>query len=461
MFPRVSVNEPIDSNLDSSTSRAILEVVDPVPIDCRHSDAHAPIVVYRLRPFKMIRAKTLQGASMDFEPSQEILNILAKIEAFVEEEIHPLEPAFLHEQWDEVLPQLEAKREKVKQLGLWAPGHSAEIGGMGLGLVDLGLVSEALGGSPMGHYVFGCQAPDAGNIEILHQYGSAEQKERWLLPLVSGQIRSCFSMTEPDSPGSNPVILKTTAVSDGDDYVINGRKWYTTAADGAAVAVVMAVTNPDADKYGQASMILVPTSTPGFDLVRNIDVMGEAGQGFFSHAEIAYNDCRVPKTHRLGPEGHGFLIAQQRLGPGRIHHCMRWLGICKRSLDLMCKHALGRTIAPGQVLADKEIIQAYIAECAAEIAAARALTLHTAWKIERHGFKEARQDVSMIKFLVAGTMQKVVDRALQIHGGLGMTDATPIAFFYRHERAARIYDGPDEVHKISLARRILRSYSKK
>ena len=395
---------------------------------------------------------------MDFEPSAQIRETLTKIETFVEEEIHPLEDAFLHHRFDEVMPRLDEKRKKVKEMGLWAPGHAAEIGGMGLGLVDLGLVSEALGGSPMGHYVFGCHAPDAGNIEILHHYGTPEQKEHWLLPLVAGKIRSCFSMTEPDSPGSNPVIMKTTAVADGDDYVINGRKWYTTAADGARVAVVMAVTDPDASTYGRASMILVPTETPGFELVRNIDVMGEEGEGYFSHSEIAYNDCRVPKTNLLGPEGHGFAIAQERLGPGRIHHCMRWLGICKRSLDLMCKRALERTIAPGQTLADKEIIQAWIAECAAEIAAARALTLHTAWKIERHGFKEAREDISMIKFLVAGAMQRVVDRALQVHGGLGMTDATPLAFFFRHERAARIYDGPDEVHKLALARRILRGH---
>jgi acyl-CoA dehydrogenase len=187
--------------------------------------------------------------------------------------------------------------------------------------------------------------------------------------------------------------------------------------------------------------------------------MGHAGEGVFSHAEILYHSCRVPQTNRLGAEGHGFIIAQERLGPGRIHHCMRWLGICNRALDLMCKRAASRVIEPGKTLADKEIIQAWIAECAAEIRAARLLTLHTAWKIERHGWREARQDISMIKFLVADAMQKVVDRALQVHGGLGMTDDTVLAFFFRHERAARIYDGPDEVHKLSLARRILREHA--
>ncbi len=395
---------------------------------------------------------------MDFELSEKIETILGMVDELVEKELVPLEPFFLHEPYAEVLPKLEARRRMVKQMGLWAPGHPEEHGGMGLGLVELGLVSEALGRSPLGHFVFGCHAPDAGNVEILHGYGTAEQKERWLRPLVAGEIRSCFSMTEPEMPGSNPVMMETTAVADGDDYVINGQKWYTTAADGAAVAVVMAITDPEAPPHRRASMILVPTDTPGFDLVRNIEVMGHAGEGYFSHSEILYHSCRVPRSNLLGPEGHGFVIAQERLGPGRIHHCMRWLGICRRAFDLMCSRAVSRPIAPGETLADKEIVQAWIAECAAEIEAARALTLQTAWKIERHGWKEARQDISMIKFLVAAAMQRVVDRALQVHGGLGMTDDTLLAFFYRHERAARIYDGPDEVHKISLARRILRGY---
>jgi alkylation response protein AidB-like acyl-CoA dehydrogenase len=265
-------------------------------------------------------------------------------------------------------------------------------------------------------------------------------------------------MTEPEMPGSNPVMMATTAVVDGDDYVIDGQKWFTTAADGAALAVVMAVTDPEAPPHRRASMILVPTDTPGFDLVRNINVMGHTGEGVFSHAEILYHSCRVPRSNLLGAEGDGFRIAQERLGPGRIHHCMRWLGICRRALEEMCTRAAERTIAPGETLADREIVQAWIGECAARIAAARALTLETAWRIERRGWKEARQEISAIKFLVADTMLEVVDRALQVHGGLGMTDDTVLAWFYRHERAARIYDGPDEVHKLSLARRILKRY---
>ncbi len=398
---------------------------------------------------------------MDFTISERMETVLGMIHEFVEKELRPIEFLFLAEPFRDLLPRLAAKRAMVKQMGLWAPNHPEALGGMGLGLVDHGLVSEALGGSPIGHFVFGCQAPDAGNIEILDQHGTEDQKRRWLQPLVDGDIRSCFSMTEIDMPGSNPVLMETTAVQDGDDYVINGRKWYTTAADGASFAIVMAVTHPDdveENPHARASMIIVPTDTPGFEIVRNIAVMGEAGDDWLSHSEIAYQNCRVPRSNLLGKAGQGFVIAQERLGPGRIHHCMRWLGICRRSFDLLCQRAVSRTIAPGKVLADKEIIQGWIAESAAEIEAARALTLQTAWKIEQHGWKEAREEISMIKFLVAGTMLRVVDRALQTHGGLGMTDDTPLAFWYRHERAARIYDGPDEAHKQSLAKRILKRY---
>jgi alkylation response protein AidB-like acyl-CoA dehydrogenase len=318
-----------------------------------------------------------------------------------------------------------------------------------------------LGRSPLGHYIFGCQAPDAGNIEILHQFGTEAQKEKYLKPLVDGKIRSCFSMTEVELPGSNPVMMDTTAVKDGDDYVINGQKWYTSSADGSEFAIVMAVTNPEAGPYLQASMIIVPTDTPGFNLVRNIPVMGHAGEDYFSHAEILYQNCRVPQANLLGPEGHGFVIAQERLGPGRIHHCMRWIGICNRAFDLMVARARDRIIAPDRKLATKQIIQSWIAECAADIQAARLMVLHAAWMIENVGKKEARKEISLIKFVVANVMQKVIDRALQVHGGLGMTDDTILAFYYRHERAARIYDGADEVHKISVAKRILKEYEGK
>jgi len=398
---------------------------------------------------------------MDFTISEKMQTILGMIDEFVDKELIPLEPEFLTTPSTSLQPIFEEKRKLVKQMELWAPNHPKEYGGMELNLMEHALVSESLGRSPLGHYIFGCQAPDAGNIEILHQFGSDAQKEKYLRPLVDGKIRSCFSMTEVELPGSNPVMMDTTAVKDGDDYVINGQKWYSSSADGSEFAIVMAVTNPEAGPYMQASMIIVPTDTPGFNLVRNIPVMGHAGEGYFSHAEILYQNCRVPQANLLGAEGHGFVIAQERLGPGRIHHCMRWIGICNRAFDLMVARARDRIIAPDRKLAGKQIIQSWIAECAADIQAARLMVLHAAWMIENVGKKEARKEISMIKFVVANVMQKVVDRALQVHGGLGMTDDTILAFYYRHERAARIYDGADEVHKISVAKRIFKEFEGK
>ncbi len=395
---------------------------------------------------------------MDFSQPPSLQALLDKISQFVESELFPLERTFLLEGFNAVMPGLAAARERVKELGLWAPNHPTEHGGMGLDLMQHAAISKELGRSPLGHYAFGCQAPDAGNIELLHQFGSPEQKERWLDRLVSGEVRSCFGMTEPQVAGSNPNLIECRARRDGDDYVLDGQKWFTSGADGAALCIVMAVTNPDAPKYQQASMILVPTDTPGFERVRNTPVMGHAGEGYFSHSEVSLRDCRVPVSALLGPEGKGFTLAQTRLGPGRIHHCMRWLGICQRALELMCARAATRLIAPGEMLADKQIIRAWIAESAAEMQAAELMVQHAAWTMHIQGNKAARHSISMIKFYVAGVLQRVVDRALQVHGALGMTDDTVLAFFYREERASRIYDGPDEVHKMSLARQILKSY---
>ncbi len=396
---------------------------------------------------------------MDFGISEKLQIITSMIDEFMNREIIPLEPELHHKTFRELSEVLAGKREMVKGMELWAPNHPKEYGGMGLDLVDFAIVSEALGRSPLGHYVFNCQAPDAGNIEILSLHGSEEQKEQYLRPLVQGRIRSCFSMTEVEMPGSNPVMLETTAVRDGDDYIINGHKWYSTAADGAAFSIVMAVTNPEAPPHLRASMIIVPTDTKGFNLVRNIPVMGHSGDDWASHAEILFQSCRVPRSNLLGKEGQGFIMAQERLGPGRIHHCMRWIGVCNRAFDLMCSRASKRTISPdGKTLGTRQIVQSWIAESAAEIQAARLMTLQAAWKIEKLGVKAARYDISFIKFFVANVMQKVLDRALQAHGGLGMTDDTIIAWFYRHERAARIYDGTDEVHKVAVARKILKDY---
>lgn len=399
---------------------------------------------------------------MDFTVSEKLKTILEMIDTFVEKELFPMEPYFNHGDFKAAVPLFEEKRQMVKKMELWAPNVPKELGGMGLDLMEHALVSEALGRSPLGHYVFGCQAPDAGNIEILHKYGTDEQKELYLKPLAQGKIRSCFSMTEVDMPGSNPAMLETTAVKDGGDYVINGHKWFTSSADGAKFAIVMAITDPAAPKYLNASMIIVPTDTKGFNLVRNIPVMGHTGSDYASHAEIIYQSCRVPQKNLLGPEGHGFIMAQDRLGPGRIHHCMRWLGVCKRAFEMMCDRANSRLISEnGKTLATRQLIQSWVAKSAAEIQAARLMTLHAGWRIEQVGASEARNDISLIKFVVANTMQRVVDRAIQVHGGLGVSDDTVLSLFYRLERGARIYDGADEVHELMVGRRILREYKER
>lgn len=396
---------------------------------------------------------------MDFTIPKEVQDITQAIEAFLQEDVIPLEQDFLSKSIGEMMPVLEKKRRKVKKLGLWLPHMPAEYGGMGLSLTEFAHVSEVLGRTPLGHYIFNCQAPDVGNMELLMHFGAPELKEKYLKPLADGEIRSCFAMTEPEFAGSNPTQMGTTAQKDGNDYVINGHKWFASAADGSAFAIVMAITNPDADsRHLRASQIIVPLDTPGFELVRNIPVMGHAGKGYFSHGEIMLTDCRVPQSNLIGGEGAGFALAQERLGPGRIHHCMRWIGICERAFDLMCRHAATRNVAPDRPLATRQIVQAWIAESRAEINAARLMVLQAAWMIDQHGAYAAREEISIIKFFVAGVLQGVLDRAIQTHGGLGVTDYTPLAFWYRHERAARIYDGPDEVHKVVIARRIIKDY---
>lgn len=398
---------------------------------------------------------------MDFTLPETTQTLLDQAQAVVDERVIPLEPELLGRDWPQIEPRLAEVRDEIKKLGLWAPNLPASVGGMGLSLMDLGLMSEVMGQSPFGHYCFGAQAPDAGNMELLLEFGSDAQRARYLEPLAAGKIRSCFSMTEKHTAGSNPTLLEATAVRDGDEWVINGHKWFTSCLDGAAFIIVMAVTNPEAgQRHQRASMIIVPADNPGVELVRNVPVMGHAGSGWLSHAEVKYHDCRVPVDNLLGPEGGGFLLAQKRLGPGRIHHCMRWLGICKRAQRLLCEHALTREVAPGVKLAEQQAVQFWIAENAAEIEAARAMVLKAAWTGDQFGFSAARNEIAMIKYFVAGVQQRVVDRALQAHGALGMTDDTVLAFFYRHERAGRIFDGPDEVHKRSVARNILGAFAR-
>lgn len=394
---------------------------------------------------------------MEFSIPDKTQTMLATIRAFMEREVYPLEAA-AGDSFRALLPELRERREQVKELGLWAPQIPKEYGGVGLSFMEHALVSEELGRCPFGHYVFNCQAPDAGNMEILMEFGTPEQKERWLGPLVRGEVRSCFSMTEPEYPGSNPVWMSTTAMRDGDSYVINGHKWFTSAADGAAFAIVMAVTDPKAEPHRRASQIIVPTDTPGFKIVRNISCMGHAGDDWSSHAEIRYENCRVPRANLLGEEGAGFAIAQARLGPGRIHHCMRFVGISERAFDLMCRRAATRELAPGDKLGTRQAVQNWIAESRAEINAARLMVLQAGWTIDRHGAKEAREEISLIKFHVANVMMNVIDRAIQAHGALGISDDTLLSRFYREGRAARIYDGADEVHKTVVAKRILKRY---
>jgi alkylation response protein AidB-like acyl-CoA dehydrogenase len=384
---------------------------------------------------------------------------IPKIEKFISEELFPLEtPANLSGNFSEVEPILMALREKVKDMGLWGLALPKSMGGKGLTLCEFGQISEYLAKSPFGHFVFNSQAPDIGNMELLHAHADKRLHEKFLHPLAAGEIRSCFSMTEPAYAGSNPTKMGTTAVKDGNDYVINGHKWFTSSADGAAFAVVMAVTNPDAAPHKRASQILVPLDTPGYEFVRNIPIMGHTGDSWASHAEVKYNNVRVPQSNLIGVEGEGFYLAQQRLGPGRIHHCMRFIGIAERAFNLMCQYAVQREVRDGQMLADMQSIQTFIADSRVEIDAARLLVLRTAKMIDEVGSKEARNEISGIKFFTANMMLRVIDKSIQTHGALGMTNDIILSYWYAHERASRIYDGADEVHRSSLAKAILKKY---
>jgi acyl-CoA dehydrogenase len=394
----------------------------------------------------------------DFSTEPEFQAQLDWMAEFVREEIWPMETLDLDmEQIDRAVAPLQ---EKVKERNLWAAHLDPELGGQGYGQVKLGLMHEILGTSPYAPLAFGNQAPDSGNSEILALAGTPEQKERWLHPLLAGDLKSAFSMTEPETAGSDPTLLQTRAVRDGDEWVIDGHKWFSSNASIADFLIVMVVTDPDARPYQRASMIIVPTDTPGVDIVRDVPTMEHPEGGFGrygGHAEIHYRDVRVPAENLLGAEGAGFLIAQQRLGPGRIHHCMRWIGVSKRAFDMLCERSLYRE-AHGSVLAKKETVQNWIADSAAEMQAARLMTLHAAWKMDTEGASAARQEIALIKFYGANVLCTVIDRALQAHGSLGYSTDLPLEAMYRYARAARFYDGPDEVHRASVARQILRGY---
>jgi acyl-CoA dehydrogenase len=396
----------------------------------------------------------------DFSTEPGFQEQLDWMRAFVREEIWPLETIFEELGQDGFMRAIAPLQERVRERGLWAAHLPPELGGQGFGQVKLGLMHEILGSSPFAPVAFGNQAPDSGNSEILALAGTDDQKEQWLHPLLAGDLRSAFSMTEPDTAGSDPTLLATRAVEDGESWVINGRKWFSTNASVADFLIVMAVTDPDAHKYQRASMFIVPVDTPGVTILRDVPTMEhpiERYGAYGGHAEILYEDVRVPKDALLGARGAGFLIAQQRLGPGRIHHCMRWLGVSQRAFDMLCEWALTR-YAHGSLLAEKQTVRNWIADSAAQMHAARLMTLHAAWKMDTEGASAARREIALIKFYGAQVLHDVVDRALQAHGALGYSTDLPLEQMYRFARAARLYDGPDEVHRQSVARQILRGY---
>jgi acyl-CoA dehydrogenase len=393
----------------------------------------------------------------DFSTEPEFESRLQWMRGFVRDEIIPLETLDLDwATFDRITAPL---KEQVKERGLWAAHLPPDLGGGGFGQVKLGLMHEILGQCRFAPGVFGNQAPDSGNAELLAIGATPEQQERWMFPLLRGELRSTFSMTEPGA-GADPTMLSTRAVLDGGQYVINGHKWFSTNGSIADFLIVMAVTDPDVSPYQGCSMIIVPVDTPGVDIRRDIPVMDHPLVGGLDggHAEIVYTDVRVPAENLVGNPGDGFRLAQQRLGPGRIHHAMRWLGQSQRAFDMLCERAVSRH-AHGSRLADKQMVQDWVATSAAEMRAARLLTLHAAWTMDQVGASNARVEIGMIKYWGAKVLHDVIDRAIQVNGSLGFSADLPLEQMYRSARAARIYDGPDEVHKESVARRILRGYT--
>jgi acyl-CoA dehydrogenase len=394
---------------------------------------------------------------MDFEPSDRCKVLMERVEAFMDEHVYPnereTEQAIDREvnettAFPAILVEL---RAKAKAEGLWNLFLPNGEFGPGLTNVEYGAISEVIGRATLvAPYVFNCQPPDSGNMEILAEHATAAQRDAYLFPLLEGDIRSCYSMTEPDTAGSDPTGLACAAELDGDEWVINGRKWWTTNALGASVAIVMAVTDPDAARHARATMLLVPTDTPGFNLVRPLANHGHtAGPG---HWEIEYKDCRVPaELGTLGARQSGFKIAQDRLGPGRIHHCMRLIGVAERALELMCQRAKSREMF-GTVLADRQFVQDFIATSRAEIDQARLVTWHAAWKLDQVGNRLAREELSITKLVVPTMALNVIDRAIQVWGGAGVSEDTPLAGMYRYNRMLRIGDGGDEVHKQVIAK---------
>lgn len=387
---------------------------------------------------------------MSFEVPEHIRPLRARVRQFIEERIYPVE-AQLDERGEASWVLLRRLMDEAKAAGLWALGHPREIGGQGLPFLDYVYVNEVIGRSE--HAMIALGTHSLQDSIMLNLHASPEWRDRYLAPLVAGEVFPSFAMTEPEVASSDPTQLQTRAVLDGDHWVIDGRKWFTTGANVAAYTTVMARTEPEAPPHAAFSMIIVPTDTPGYTIVREVPVMGMYG----GHCEVVLDQVRVPRRNLLGERGAGFLIAQQRLGPGRIFHCMRWLGQAQRAFDLMCERALHRT-AFGSPLADKQQVQQMVFETAAEIQTCRLLTLDAAHKIDSGD--PARVEIGVIKVVGAQMLHHAIDRAIQVFGAKGVSADTPLERMYRHARFARIYDGPDEVHRVSVARLILRAYKK-
>ena len=396
---------------------------------------------------------------MDFAPSPRTVELREQLRAFIAERILPRERELVASIDAEVAPgvaypsSIRELRAEARAAGLWNLWLANHHDGPGLSNVEYGALCEEIGYSlAVAPAVFNCSFPDTGNAEVLLEYGTPAQVEQYARPLLEDDVRSCFALTEPDAASSDPTNIATSAVLQGSEWVLDGHKWFTSGAMGAQFAIVMAVTEPDAPPHARASMLIVPVAAAGFELERQLPVFGH-GRGY-GHAELRFHGVRIPAENVLGGRGEGFAIAQARLGPGRIHHCMRAIGAGERAFELMCRRANSR-VTRGETLADKQIVQDWVARSRIEIDAARLSVLHAAWMIDSVGKRAARQHIAQIKVQVADMINAVVDRAIQVHGALGLSDDTPLAGLHRMARALRFGDGPDEVHKLTIARREL------
>ncbi|MDQ3962592.1 MAG: acyl-CoA dehydrogenase family protein [Actinomycetota bacterium] len=400
---------------------------------------------------------------MDFEHSARSIDLQERLLAFMDEKVYPSEAIYAEQLMGQAdvhhsPPIMEELKNEAKGRGLWNLFLPDPELGAGLSNLDYAPLAEIMGRSPIAPETTNCAAPDTGNMEILGEFGTPEQKDRWLKPLLEGEIRSCFGMTEPGVASSDPTNLASTIERDGSDYVVNGRKWWTSgAADPRCkVCLFLGLSDPDAERYAQHTLVLIPMDTPGVNILRTLPVFGyDAGHG---HCEIAFENVRIPSENLLGQEGGGFLIGQARLGPGRIHHCMRAIGMAERALELMCKRSHER-VAFGIPLSKQGVIRDWIAEARIRIEQARLLTLKAAWMMDTVGKDQARIEISAIKVAGAELATWVIDRAIQVHGGAGVSDDFPLAMMYAMARTLHIVDGADEVHKMVIAREELRRWA--